>query len=343
MKLQDSGSTFIHASCLNGYGADDTAIECSEISYSDDGHKHIDGSDSGSCHTGGISIAGGWRPAVRRTRFSGIYCDNGACADPAILLAYGSRDSVIEQNLIENCAAAIHFGIDTLTDMRSYPDKPDPGGTIEHYGGIIRNNAIEAGEVFSTGISLWRAPGARVYHNSFIYLPAAVNDTSSVDYRFEETTGAEVRNNILRNVMERDGAAATVDHNLENPSLAVWVDAQGGDYHLGAGADSSSAREFITRFLQRRPRGRTGLPACRLAVHVGRCDQLPRGLPPPIHARAGRTSIACGACNLRLRRSAAMGIGWDVLSARLRSLDGTVDRSGLADNWGYHSFHWGDL
>src|SRR5713101_1841763 len=24
------------------------------------------------------------------------------------------------------------------------------------------------------------------------------------------------------------------------------------------------------------------VPACRLAVRVGRCDQLPRGLPPPI-------------------------------------------------------------
>jgi hypothetical protein len=45
-------------------------------------------------------------------------------------------------------------------------------------------------------------------------------------------------------------------------------------------ASCSSARKFTTRFFQRRPRGRTGVPACHLAVRVGRCDQLPFGLSP---------------------------------------------------------------
>jgi hypothetical protein len=113
-----------------------------------------------------------------------------------------------------------------------------------HYDGIIRNNFIfqgraelqNSGAGFECGICLEQACGAKVFHNTVASTAAPF---SSIEWRFSETD-AELANNLVsHNLMERDGASATLAGNLENAPLSLFVDGSGGDLHLAASASAA--------------------------------------------------------------------------------------------------------
>jgi hypothetical protein len=164
-----------------------------------------------------------------------IYCENGGLAEHAVHFWSASRDTLVERNVIRNCARGIGFGLVENGNARAYPDDPYPGVSyVGHYDGIIRNNFIVADhQWFDTGIELDQARGAVVVHNSIVQPDTAF---SSIDYRFANTL-VTIRNNVVRNITVRDGAQGTVDSNLENADPSVFVDAAGGDLHLAAGAN----------------------------------------------------------------------------------------------------------
>ena len=83
-------------------------------------------------------------------RFKGIYCADGL-AEHAVHFWAGSRGTLVERNIIVDCARGVGFGL----------------GDRGHIGGIIRNNVVVAGRpVLDTGIGLESAAGARVHHNT---------------------------------------------------------------------------------------------------------------------------------------------------------------------------------
>jgi hypothetical protein len=205
----------------------------------DAGRPHVERTPGG-CYTGGIDTHAGRGWQVRFNHFEGIYCAGEGLAEHAIHFWNQSRDTLVENNVIVNCARGVGFGlIETGTPSRTYGDEPDPTTTyIGPYDGIIRNNVIYADiAYFDTGIELDQARGARVYHNDVVSSDADTGFFSSIDYRFANTS-VEIRNNLTRRITMRDAAAGTVDHNVEMVPDATFVSVP-TDFHLAAGATTA--------------------------------------------------------------------------------------------------------
>ena len=114
-----------------------------------------------------------------------------------------------------------------------------PGLPIKTCGDvIIRNNFVAAGDAdlfssasgFDSGISLWGADGAEVYHNTVASTQAP--SASSIEWRFSNTL-AEIGNNMVTSVLKsRNGGVANLAGNLENVSLVWFEDVPAADLHL---------------------------------------------------------------------------------------------------------------
>jgi hypothetical protein len=237
LRLVDGGEQFVKINTSgqtpNTY-ADDGLIECSSFEMTPEGREHVV-PEPGGCYTGGIDghQARGWE--IRNNVFRGIHCENGSLAEHAIHFWTSSRDTLVEQNRIIDCARGIGFGLGDgggKVPDRAYEDDPDPGvGYIGHYGGVIRNNMIvntSGFEYFDTGIELEQARGTRVLHNTVMH---SANAFASISYRFDNTE-VTLANNLVRSLRERDGAVATTQTNLETTDLNLFEDVELDDYHL---------------------------------------------------------------------------------------------------------------
>jgi hypothetical protein len=237
MRFVDSGEQFVkvNANATRTAYVDGGELACSAFQLTDAGRPHIQ-RDPGGCYTGGIDAHGaqGWH--VHHNRFEGIYCAGEGLAEHAIHFWNGARDTLVENNVIINCARGIGLGLAQSGETRSYPDDPYPGvGYIGHYGGLVRNNVIFANiDFYDSGISLAQARGARVYHNTVVS-DGGQAFFSSIDYRFANTD-ADIRNNLTRRITQRDGAHAELDANTESTPLTDFQDVTAGDFHLRAGA-----------------------------------------------------------------------------------------------------------
>ncbi|MCA9669175.1 MAG: hypothetical protein KC503_26445 [Myxococcales bacterium] len=241
LHLEDSGEQFVkvNPSGSNTY-VDDGSLECSRFVLTSAGRPNIE-PNPGGCYTGGIDAhaARGW--VVRKNHFEGIYCTNGGLAEHAVHFWSTSRDTLVEQNVIVDCARGVGFGLrESGTPRRTYADNPYPGvGYLDHIDGIIRNNLIyasgAAASYFDTGIELDQARGAAVHHNTVASKPTF----SSIDYRFANTQVA-IHNNLVYRISLRNGAQGTVSDNGPEPAPAsLFVNAAGGDWHLAAGASAA--------------------------------------------------------------------------------------------------------
>jgi hypothetical protein len=240
LSLVDGGEQFVK---INSSGAtpntftDNGAVTCSTFTMTAAGKPRIETLGGTSCYTGGIDghQARGWR--VARNTFQNIYCDSGPLAEHAIHFWTGSRDTIVERNVIKDCARGIGFGLVETGVARAYADDPYPGiGYIGHYDGIIRNNVIWAGTTrYDTGIELDQARGTKVYHNTVVEPATAF---SSIDFRFANTV-VDLRNNIVRKITDRGGMATRLN-NLETSDPSLFVNAAGGaDLHLAPGATAA--------------------------------------------------------------------------------------------------------
>ncbi len=220
----------------SGTYADDGSLACSTLELTADGRQRISPGEV-ACDMGGINANGvrGW--TVRNNTFRGLYCPASGVAQHAVHFWAGSRDTLVERNVIDDCARGIGLGGDVGTPARLYPDDPYPGiEPIGHYDGMIRNNFVFANIAqFDTGIELSRAYGVKVFHNSIFHPMAAY---SSLDYRYP-TTLAEVRNNLFVRMTSREGGQIEPSNNLEGITGQDFVDASTGDLHLAPGAVSA--------------------------------------------------------------------------------------------------------
>lgn len=220
------------------YFIDDGEIACSHIELTDAGRPHI----RDNCYTGGVDAhqAMGW--TIRDNVIEGFWCSTGL-SEHAIHMWKSCRDTVVERNTLRNNARGVGFGMDSYnSNLRTYSPDPCPsagGGYVDHYGGIIRNNAISADDSdlfsspdgFDCGICLWQACDAQAIHNT-VYTANTLRTFSSIEWRFGNTV-AEITNNLVNySMMERDEASATQTGNVTNAQSTWFVDASNGDLHL---------------------------------------------------------------------------------------------------------------
>jgi hypothetical protein len=244
LRIVDGGEQFVKintSGAMPNTYADDGIVECSVFELTDDGRPHVV-PDPGGCYTGGIDAhqARGW--VVRGNTFLGIHCTNGSLAEHAIHFWTASRDTLVEQNTIIDCARGIGFGLGDgggNPPDRAYADDPYPGvGYVGHYDGVIRNNVIAIHptfEFFDTGIELEQARGTRVLHNTVIHPESAF---ASISHRFSNTV-VTLENNLVRSIRVRDGSSAMGDSNLESAPDSLFSDISAHDLHLVAGASAA--------------------------------------------------------------------------------------------------------
>jgi hypothetical protein len=243
--LTDNGEQFIKVNPLGtatGY-LDQGRVECSTFLLTDAGRPHIERT-AGGCYTGGIDVHAGRDWIVRGNRFEGLYCAGEGLAEHAIHFWKRSRGTLVENNVIINCARGVGFGMgDTDTGTRVYADAPY-GGDLGHIDGIIRNNIIYADiDYFDTGIEIMQARKPIIVHNTVVSWVGA-GFFSSLDYRFGRTQ-ALIQDNLTRRITMRDGASGTVDHNLENTPQSYFVNPAQKDFHLNASASDAIDRGIV--------------------------------------------------------------------------------------------------
>ena len=235
LRLIDGGEQFVKVNPIAGQPGyiDEGRVECSYFELTDAGRPHVEPC-CGGCYTGGIDVHAGLDWQVRNNRFKGIYCESGL-AEHAIHFWKGSRATLVENNVIVDCARGIGFGLGGGGGDRKYPDDPYGDPTLAHYDGIIRNNVVY-GDVatFDTGIEIAEAREPHVFHNTVIAGPNASGFFSGIDYRFLMTV-AVIENNLATKITQRDGAQGQVDHNLEDVPLSSFVNPAGADFHLAGG------------------------------------------------------------------------------------------------------------
>ena len=213
----DPGEQAVKVNAVGEGTVDDSAVQCSHIELTDAGRVHI-GND---CYTGGLDAhaATGWR--VWRNHIEGFWCEYGL-SEHGIHMWRASADTVVEENVIVDCARGIGFGLGS--------------GADGHTGGIIRNNFVAAadGDLFASeygfdaGIALWGAEGAAVYHNT---IASTMAPFSSIEWRYIDTS-VTIENNLTTGLIRDRGGFAVLTTNMENAPPSLFTDVASGDLHL---------------------------------------------------------------------------------------------------------------
>jgi len=219
VRILDTGQQLIKGStapgdrpCRNGL------VACSVLEYSD--HAPSD-------YTNGVDVHNGEGWVVRDNvlrRIRGPRAQ-GWRAGPAILFWNGSRDTVVERNLLVDCYRGIALGLQQT--------RGDAPGRLDHRGGIIRRNAVgNLNSWADEAIEVNASPDVLVEHNTVLVEGRA---PWSIGIRFP-TASARVCNNLSnRPIVLRDGAKAELMANVVEARRDWFVDAGRGDLRLARG------------------------------------------------------------------------------------------------------------
>jgi hypothetical protein len=214
--IRDVGQQLIKVStatgdkpCRNGL------VACSLLEYSD---------SAPSDYTNGVDVLNSERWVVRDNTLRRIRGPRaqGYRAGPAILFWRGSRDTLVERNLLVDCYRGIALGL-----VQTQEGAP---GRLDHQGGIIRRNAIcNLNPWADEGIEVNASPGALVEHNT-VLVEGGLPWSISIRFR---TASARVRNNLSNHkVILRDGANADLTANVVEARRDWFVDPGRGDLRL---------------------------------------------------------------------------------------------------------------
>lgn len=218
LRLFDAGEQFLKSNPgPDGRGADDCVVEYCVFEFTDTA-RHW--------YTQGMSVHGVANWVVRNNLFRNI---RGPKGDPGvggcIDFWKGSRNTLVEGNVIVNCRMGIRFGIAKAGKEKYAHD---------HEGGVIRNNLIwrEPGAVLNPdgGIMVWDSPGTKVLHNTVI-----LNGTypaGAVEYRWSD--GVLLANNLIdARVWKREGADGREVNNLVIKDYDLFAGAAAADLRPG--------------------------------------------------------------------------------------------------------------
>ncbi len=230
----DGGEQFIKVNPDGPQYADNGIVRCSSFELTDVGRTLI----RNNCYTGGIDIhqARGWQ--ISGNTFSGFWCDRGL-SEHAIHAWTGSRDTLIDRNIIVNSARGIGLGLGSSVPGRTYDDAPCGGiADVGHYGGVITNNFVVANDArlqassagFDTGIGLEQSCATAILHNTVV--STAPPRSSSIEWRFVNTTATVANNLVTHSLLMRDEGKASLAGNVVNAPLTLFVDVASGNLHL---------------------------------------------------------------------------------------------------------------
>lgn len=244
VRIFDPGQQAIKINASSGgQYADDGTVACSSIVMTAAGRENVT-----DCYTGGIDAHSAWGWQVHDNYFEGFWCEQGL-SEHAVHFWSGGRDTVVERNVIVDCARGVGFGLGANGNgnSRPYDDDPCPGADfVGHYDGIIRNNAILGSDPamfasqsgFDSGVALEQACGAIVAHNTVV---ATSPPFVSMEYRFANTSATISNNLVTHAIVERDGGQAALEGNMEGVDLSHFADVGGGDLHLSPGSTAIDA------------------------------------------------------------------------------------------------------
>ena len=138
----------------------------------------------------------------------------------AVFVWVESEGVVSERNVFVNCDRSIAYG---------NPSGSTEGPSRPHMtNGVIRNNFIVAGA--DTGIELCWVNGVKVYHNT-VLTPGA--DGSGIHYHWNDISGVEIANNLVRGRIWGDQGGVTQRGNQTSGVEDSWFrDVGCGDLHL---------------------------------------------------------------------------------------------------------------
>lgn len=214
--------------------ADNGVVRCSSFELTDAGRAAV----RNNCCTGGIDLHQGRGWQIYANHFNGFWCSSGL-SEHAIHAWTGSRDTLVDRNIIINSARGIGFGLGVATAGTSYGDSPCPDTQLAgHYGGTITNNFVSANDPrlfassagFDTGIGLEESCQSAVLHNTVA--STVVPRSSSIEWRFENTSALVANNLVTHGLLPRDGGRATLAGNVANASLSLFVDQSSGNLRL---------------------------------------------------------------------------------------------------------------
>ncbi len=242
VRIVDPGEQAIK---INPHGAkiyfpDNGVVACSTLELTDTGRGKVL-EFNGSCYTGGVDghQSRGW--VVRDNIIKGFWCPQWL-SEHGIHFWTGSRDTLVERNLLINNARGIGFGLLENNTGRNFADDPCPEavGYVGHYGGTIRNNFIFAAdsELYASdfgadgGIALAQACGTEVLHNTIAFTQPPF---AAIEWRFSNTDAVLANNLTTHNLRDRGGFTDRYG-NLSDQPLSIFVDGADGDLHL---ADSA--------------------------------------------------------------------------------------------------------
>ena len=205
----------------------DNTQQAIKINDADDGLiacNHLELTNRSNCggYSGGIRAYNtrGWH--IHDNYIAGFWCE-GQLADHGIHLER-SADTLIERNLVVDCARGITLGFNEnppSEDYRRFDDITCPVEEmyyVDHYNGTVINNIVINTDLrifqsitnMNTGreggvdaaIALWNACNAKVFHNTIYRSQAAFSD---IEVRFEGTY-ATIKNNLMTQLIHNRGA-----------------------------------------------------------------------------------------------------------------------------------------
>jgi len=230
----DGGEQFIKVNPDGPQYADNGIVRCSSFELTDVGRTFI----RNNCYTGGIDMHQGRGWQIYGNTFSGFWCASGL-SEHAIHAWNGSRDTLIDRNVILNSARGIGLGLGSSVSGRRYGDAPCGGiADVGHYGGVVTNNFVVANDAqlqassagFDTGIGLEQSCATAILHNTVV--STAPPRSSSIEWRFGNTTATVANNLVTHALLMRDEGKATLAGNVVNAPLTLFVDVSSGNLHL---------------------------------------------------------------------------------------------------------------
>jgi hypothetical protein len=245
LRLIDSAEQFFEVSSNAGNTAyaDYSYVQCSYFQLTAEGQENVASNSSSTCFTGGIDAhkAEGW--TVQNNYFIGIYCNSGT-PYPAIQFWENSRDTLVEDNQIYECAIGIGFGYtngSALTDPpRVYSDDPYPGdGYIGHYDGTVRDNVIYGDMAsYNMGLTFQQARGATVVQNTSVAATSATGFYSALDVEYVNSI-VTTDNNLLTNTTVTSSGTLFANQNLVPAPLSLFVSPANLNFELLSTAASA--------------------------------------------------------------------------------------------------------
>lgn len=230
-RLFEAGEQFLKVNPANkagSAGVNDGIVEYCVFEYKDTA-RHW--------YTEGVDVHSGRNWVIRNNLFRNIRGPKGAKnVGGAIDFWNHAADTLVEGNVIWNCAVGIRLGFRKRGD-----------GRTDHSGGIVRNNVVvrQKGACHwqDVGILVGDSPGTKVLFNT-VFLDGTY--ANAIECRFPASKGLLVAGNLTDGAIRmRDGAEATIRSNATRVNADAFQGIAGGDWHL-----SSKAKKYLNAALK---------------------------------------------------------------------------------------------